>query len=42
MKAFIRSLFTLPALVAFVLGVFMSGWVMSLVGRAKSTAGAGG
>jgi hypothetical protein len=35
MKDFIRSLFTLPAIVAFVLGVFLSGWVMSFVGKAR-------
>jgi|HubBroStandDraft_4_1064222.scaffolds.fasta_scaffold2839490_2 hypothetical protein len=38
----IKSLFSLTGLIAFVLGVFLSGWVMSLLGRAKSTAGAGG
>jgi len=29
----------LPAILAFLLGVFLSGWVMSLAGRAKSKVG---
>ena len=32
----LRDMFRLPALLMFVLGVFLSGWVMSLFGRAKS------
>jgi hypothetical protein len=32
----LRDLFSLPALIAFVLGVFLSGWVMSLTKGAKS------
>jgi hypothetical protein len=31
-----REFFTFHALVAFALGVFLSGWVMSLVSRGKS------
>lgn len=32
----LRDFFRLPALLMFVLGVILSGWVMSLVGGAKS------
>ena len=42
MGNFIKGLFSLTGLVAFLLGVFLSGWVMSLAGRARSTARAGG
>lgn len=31
-----REFFRLPALIMFALGVVLSGWVMSLVGRARS------
>ena len=30
-----RDFFTLYTLLAFALGVFLSGWVMSLIGRAR-------
>lgn len=30
-----RNFFNLFTLIAFVLGVFLSGWVMSLVGKAR-------
>ena len=31
----LRNFFTLYTLIAFFLGVFLSGWVMSLVGKAR-------
>lgn len=35
------NFFNLYTLIAFVLGVLLSGWVMSLAGRAKSTVAGG-
>lgn len=34
-----RDLFRLPALLMFALGVLLSGWVMTVVGRARSKVG---
>lgn len=39
---FVKGLFSLTGLVAFILGVLLSGWVMSLAGKARSTTRAGG
>lgn len=41
--SFVKGLFSLTGLVAFILGVLLSGYVMSLAGKARSsTARAGG
>lgn len=40
--SFVKGLFSLTGLVAFILGVLLSGWVMSLTGKARSAARAGG
>jgi hypothetical protein len=37
-----RDFFAIPALIMFVLGVLLSGWVMSLFGGAKSKVSGGG
>lgn len=39
MKNFFSTLFSLVGLLIFALGVLSSGFVMSLVGRARSTVG---
>lgn len=35
----LRDMLRLPALLMFVLGVLLSGWVMSLAGRARARVG---
>ncbi len=33
----LAAMFSLPGLVMFILGVLLSGWVMTLVGRARTS-----